>query len=66
MPESAQRRRQVIPRFMSLMDAVIWVSERDRKCIGNDCDLGAPCKRHDRTYSLGLRLWKRQLVKGKA
>lgn len=50
-------------RFMSLMDAVIWVAERDRPCVGNDCDLGAPCKRHARTIELGTRLWRRQLAR---
>lgn len=54
-----------IPRFGSLMDAVIWVAELRTPCIGRPhCDEGGPCKRHDRTFGLGKRLWLRQLAKG--
>ena len=51
----------MIRRFASLMDAVMWAAEQPRKCAPTDCDLDAPCRRHNSAVTLGARLWRRQL-----
>ncbi len=46
---------------MNLQQKVsLAMKHTDKACIGEPCDLDAPCKRHNRTASVVIRLARRQ------
>jgi hypothetical protein len=40
------------------------IKHTDKPCIGEPCDLDAPCKRHARTVSLVERVFKKRRSHG--
>lgn len=57
-----------IRKFMTLIDAIMWVATDIRRPCSKDrdCDEGRPCHRHGKAHETGAALWRGQLRREQA